>query len=62
MLQVFHMDVAKVDLDVTMLQAFHMDVASVLDGAFSSRDSECSMQHEIDVAAGFFCSSLMDGQ
>jgi len=37
MLQVFHMDVAKVDLDVTMLQAFHMD------GAFLSRDSECSM-------------------
>jgi len=34
---VFHMDVAKVDLDVTMLQAFHMD------GAFLSRDSECSM-------------------
>jgi len=37
-----------------MLQVFYLDVV------FSLRDLECSMQHETDVAAGFFSSSLMD--
>ena len=32
MLQVFHRDVAKVDLDVVILHVFHTDVASVLSG------------------------------
>ena len=31
-----------------MLQVFYLDVV------FSLRDLECSMQHETDVAAGFF--------
>ena len=48
------MDVAKIDLNVVMLQVFRTHIANVyLDVAFSSKDLECSMQHEINVAAGF---------
>jgi hypothetical protein len=52
MLQVFHLDVAKVDLNVARvshaLQVFYLNVA------FSSRVLECSMQCGIGVAAVFF--------
>ena len=34
MLQVFHADVANVDVDVAMLHAFHTDVASILSGCY----------------------------
>ena len=55
MLQVFHADVPKVDLDVTMLNVFHTHTASVLSVCcILSRDLECSMQHETDVVAVFF--------
>ena len=40
---------------ICMLQVFYLDVL------FLSRDLECSMQHETDVAADFFFLSLMDG-
>jgi len=58
MLSLLHVDVAKVDLDVVLLyllQVFYLDVASVLSGCcvFNAR-FECAMQHETDVAAGFF--------
>ena len=49
----FHVDVAKIDLDVAMLQVFYLDVA------FSSRDLECSMQYATDVVQVFFV--IIDG-
>nr|TKW05443.1 hypothetical protein SEVIR_7G175900v2 [Setaria viridis] len=45
----------KVDLDVAMLHMFHAHVASVLSGCCTFNERfECSMQHDTDVAAGFF--------
>ena len=58
MLQVFHAHVAKADLNVALL---HL-VASVLSGCCKCLSRccafneifKCTMQHETDVAAGFF--------
>ena len=41
-LQVFHVDVAKVDQDILFVCCI------------SNERFECSMQHEVNVAAGFF--------
>ena len=55
MLQVFYADVIKIDLDVAMLHVFHTHVVIVLSGCFIFNERfECSMQHEIDVAAKVF--------
>jgi len=64
MLQVFHLDVAKVDLNVVMLHVFYTHVASIL--------FECCIffieifimfniiQHENRCCGELFSSSLMD--
>ena len=45
----------KVDLNVAMLHIFHTHVASVLsECCIFNKRFECSLQHETDVAAGFF--------
>ena len=62
MLQVFHVDVRKVDLDVAILYIFYTYVTSILSGCciFNKR-FECSIQHETYVASGFFSFSSTHG-
>ena len=55
MLQVLHVDVIKVDLDIAMLHMFYTNVASILSRCYIfSERFECSMKHETDIAADFF--------
>ena len=62
MLQVFHADVANVDVDIAMLHTFHTDVTNILSGCYIFIERlKCFMQHKTYAVAFFFCSSLIDG-